>query len=143
MKKLHQNIYVGGQITALDFDTFKSVGIKTIINNRPDDEEPNQFSSVKAAALAQENNIAYHYLPMVNGQPLHASLVEEFKAIIEATDEAVLIHCRSGMRSSFIWALGEIPNGDISVEEAIKKAQAAGIPLDSARSVLESIEPPQ
>lgn len=141
MKQLHKNIYVAGQITALDFETLKSAGIKTIINNRPDDEEAGQFSSIDAARLAEQNGIAYHYLPMVNGQPMPATLVEDFKAIIESSDEGILAHCRSGMRSSFLWALGQIPDGNISVDEAIEKAQAAGIPLGNARPVLESVQP--
>lgn len=141
MKQLYNNIYVAGQINALDFEALKSAGVKTIINNRPDGEEPGQLSSVDAAKLAEQNGIAYHYLPMVNGQPLPATLVEEFKAIIESSDEGILAHCRSGMRSSFIWALGQIPDGIISVDEAIEKAQTAGIPLGNARSVLESVKP--
>lgn len=140
MKLLHKHIYVAGQISALDFESLKSSGIKTIINNRPDNEEPGQFSSHEAAKLAEENGIAYHYLPMANGQPMPPTLVEDFKAIIDTSNEAILVHCRSGMRSSFIWALGQIPDGQITVDDAIEKAQAAGIPLGNARASLESVK---
>jgi len=140
MKLLHNHIYVAGQINAHDFEALKTAGIKTIINNRPDNEEEGQLNSSEAAKLAGENGIAYHYLPMVNGQPLPPTLVEDFKKIIESNDGAILAHCRSGMRSSFIWALGQIPDGTISVNEAIEKAQAAGIPLGNARAVLESVQ---
>ncbi len=140
MKQLHKNIYVTGQISPHDFESLKSAGIKTIINNRPDDEEAGQLHSSDAAQLAKENSIAYHYLPMVNGEPVQASLVEDFRAIVDASDDAILVHCRSGMRSSFIWALGQIPSGAISVDDAIKKAQAAGIPLGNARAMLESVQ---
>jgi uncharacterized protein (TIGR01244 family) len=140
MKQLHNNLYVGGQITALDFESLKAAGIRTIINNRPDNEEAGQFSSTDAAKLANENEISYHYMPMANGQPLPATLVADFKAVLDATDQGILIHCRSGMRSAFIWALGQIPTGSISVDEAIEKAHAAGIPLGNARAALESVE---
>jgi len=140
MKQLHNNLYVGGQIGAHDFEQFKKAGITTIINNRPDDEEPGQFNSSDAIEAAKEYGIAYHYLPMVNGKPLPADLVEDFKRILASTEGAVLAHCRSGMRSSFIWALGQIPSGAISVDDAIEKAQAAGIPLGNARAVLESVQ---
>lgn len=139
MKHLHDNIYVGGQITESDFDSIKAAGITTIINNRPDAEEAQQLSSSDAKQLAHEHGIDYHYLPMANGQPLPDNLVEEFKSVIESASGGVLAHCRSGMRSSFIWALGQIPSGAISVDDAIDKAQAAGIPLANARSVLENI----
>lgn len=140
MKQLHKQIYVAGQINALDFESLTSAGIKTIINNRPDNEEPGQFNSVEAAKLAEQNGITYHYLPMVNGQPMPPTLVADFKTIVESNSEGVLIHCRSGMRSAFIWALGQIPAGNIGVDEAIEKAQAAGIPLGNARAVLESVQ---
>ena len=124
----------------IDFESLKDAGISTIINNRPDNEEAGQFSSDDAAKLAAEYRINYHYLPMANGQSMPPSLVEDFKAIVDAADGEVLAHCRSGMRSSFIWALGAIPAGTVSVDEAIEKAHAAGIPLGNARAVLESVQ---
>ena len=140
MKKLHQNLYVAGQINAIDFEQIKSSGIKAIINNRPDNEEPGQYSSVEASEIAKQHGIEYHYLPMANGQAMPETLVADFKQVIDSTDGAILAHCRSGMRSSFIWALGQIPTGDITVDEAIEKASAAGIPLANARAVLETLE---
>jgi uncharacterized protein (TIGR01244 family) len=140
MKQLHNNLYVGGQINALDFETLKAAGIRTIINNRPDNEEAGQFSSAEAANLAAQYNISYHYLPMANGQPMRSNLVADLKTIIDATDLPILIHCRSGMRSAFIWALGQIPEGNLSVDQAIEKAQAAGIPLGNARAALASVQ---
>ena len=76
-----------------------------------------------------------------NGQPLPENLVEDFKSIVNATDEPILTHCRSGMRSSFIWALGQIADGKVSVDQAVESAQNAGIPLANARAVLESVKP--
>ena len=141
MKHLFDNIYVAGQISATDFPSLVEAGIKVIINNRPDNEEPGQLPSTDAQALAEQHSIEYHYLPMANGQPLPETLVSDFKAIVDKTDGLILTHCRSGMRSSFIWALGQIPEGNITVDQAIDSAQNAGIPLANARSVLESVKP--
>ena len=141
MKQLFNNIYVAGQITANDFPELAEAGIKVIINNRPDNEEPGQFSAAQAQELAEKHGISYHYLPMANGQPLPENLVEDFKSIVNATDEPILTHCRSGMRSSFIWALGQIADGKVSVDQAVESAQNAGIPLSNARAVLESVKP--
>ena len=141
MKQLFNNIYVAGQITENDFSSLVEAGIKVIINNRPDNEEPGQLPAAQAKELAQKHGIAYHYLPMANGQPLPENIVEDFKSIVNATDEPILTHCRSGMRSSFIWALGQIADGKISVDQAVESAQNAGIPLANARSALESVKP--
>lgn len=140
MKKLFETLYVSGQLSSDDFSALAEAGIKTIINNRPDDEEPGQLNSAQAKTLAAELGIAYHYLPMVNGQPLPATLVADFKQVLDNTTEPVLAHCKSGMRSSFIWALGQIPTGAVSVDQAINAAQEAGIPLGNARAVLESVQ---
>ena len=140
MKHLHQNLYVAGQIIASDFASFKQAGIKAIINNRPDNEEPGQLSSVEAKRLATAHGINYHYLPMANGQPLPPNLVNDFKTALESESGAVLTHCRSGMRSSFLWALGQIPTGSVTVDEAINAAQQAGIPLANARAALENAQ---
>lgn len=141
MKQLFNNIYVAGQIAENDFPSLAEAGIKVIINNRPDNEEPGQLPAAKAQELAQKHGIAYHYLPMANGQPLPENIVEDFKSIVNTTDEPILTHCRSGMRSSFIWALGQIADGKISVDQAIESAQNADIPLANARSVLDSVKP--
>lgn len=141
MKQLYKNLLVAGQINPSDFENLKKSGINTIINNRPDGEEPGQSTSEQARAAANEHNIDYHYLPMANGQPLPENIIEDFKKIVDNSDGSVLAHCRSGMRSSFIWALGAVAQGVVSVDEAIEAGQSAGIPLQNARAVLDSVKP--
>ena len=72
---------------------------------------------------------------MANGQPLPENLVNDFKAIVNSTNDPILTHCRSGMRSSFLWALGQIEDGKVGVDQAIDCAQSVGIPLANARAV--------
>ncbi len=139
MKHLFKNLYVAGQLQAGDFAELAQAGIKVVINNRPDNEEAAQLDSASAAEIASQYDICYHYLPMANGQPLPPTLVEDFKNVVDSTDDKILAHCRSGMRSSLLWALGQIKGGKVTPDQAIEAAQAAGIPLHNARSVLESI----
>lgn len=138
MKQLHGSLYVYGQVSKQDFPAIIEAGIKTIINNRPDNEEHGQPSHEEISALAAENDINYVYLPMANGQPLPTTLVDDFKHVLDNTTEPVLAHCRSGMRSCFIWALSQIEDGQISVDDAINAAQNVNIPLANYRSVLEN-----
>jgi len=141
MKQLHDQLYVAGQISLDDITSLAEAGIKTIINNRPDNEESGQLTAEQARTAAEAIGIQYHYLPMVNGQPLPDTLVADFKAVLDASSGPVFAHCRSGMRSSFLWALGQIPTGAVSVEQAIEAAQAVGIPLGNSRAILESVQP--
>ncbi|MBX2847132.1 MAG: TIGR01244 family phosphatase [Acidiferrobacterales bacterium] len=138
MKKLHQALFVTGQISLKDIDALADAGIKTIINNRPDHEEAGQLTQAQAKEKATQLGIDYVYLPMANGQAMAENLISEFKAVLDKTSEPVLAHCRSGMRSTFIWALGQVGAGAMSVDEVIEAAQSADIPLANYRSVLES-----
>jgi uncharacterized protein (TIGR01244 family) len=139
MKHLHDKLYVMAQIAIDDFAKFAKAGVKVIINNRPDDEEAGQLNHQQAIAQAQAVGIAYHYLPMVNGQPLPSDLVSSFKTIIDSSEDMVLAHCRSGMRSTVIWAIGQIEDQKMSVNEAISAANSADIPLEKVRSMLENL----
>lgn len=138
MKQLHQNLYVAGQIQAQDFPALQEAGIKIIINNRPDGEQPGQLEQHTAAQLAEQHDMQYHYLPMANGQPLPETLVEDFKQVLDSSEDKILAHCRSGMRSSFIWALGQIADGALTPDQTIAAAANAGIALHSARVALEN-----
>jgi len=140
MKTLYGNILVAGQINAATIKQLKEIGVSTIINNRPDGEEPGQLTAFEAEELARDAGVEYYYLPMANGQPLPESLVEDFRHAVSNAKGNVLAHCRSGMRSSFIWALGAISAGEVDVDQAIAAAQNAGIPLQNARAVLESVQ---
>lgn len=141
MKKLHENLFVSGQLMRRDIPQLAEAGIKMIINNRPDDEQSDQLNHAEAAELAEQNGISYHFLPMENGKPMPADLVANFKNLIAQEDGPILAHCRSGMRSSFIWALGQVADGKVTVDEAIKAANGAGIPLENAKSALMSVVP--
>lgn len=141
MKPLHKNLYVAGQITADQFPEFAAAGIKVIINNRPDNEEAGQLDHTTARELAEQHGMIYHYLPMANGQPMPPTLVEDFRNIVDQSGDKILAHCRSGMRTSFIWALGQIAAGRITPDQAITAAQSAGVPLHNARAALEQVQP--
>lgn len=138
MNKLHNSLFVAGQISLDDIDSLVQAGIKTIINNRPDNEEPGQLSQQQANERAAQHGINYVYLPMANGQPMSPTLIDDFKTVLDNTNEPILAHCRSGMRSAFIWALGQVADGSMTVDQVIQAAQNANIPLANYRAVLQS-----
>lgn len=139
MKPINDKLYVAKQLQTSDFHTAAEMGIKVIINNRPDNEEDNQLSHEIAQVLAKELGMEYHYLPMANGQPLPPTLVDDYKNVLDNADGKVLAYCRTGTRSSFLWALGQLQAGNITVEDAIQSAANADINLGNFRSVFESI----
>ena len=91
-----------GQIEQQQVAQIGAQGFKTIINNRPDGEEPNQPLQADIATKAQQAGLAYHYLPVVGGQ-LTREQVEQFAEIFNQAEKPVFMFCRSGNRSNILF----------------------------------------
>ena len=91
-----------GQIEPQQVAQIGAQGLKTIINNRPDGEEPNQPLQADIATKAQQAGLAYHYLPVVGGQ-LTREQVEQFAEIFNQAEKPVFMFCRSGNRSNVLF----------------------------------------
>mgnify|MGYP000097158201 FL=1 len=99
---MSKNTVFYGQIEPQQVDKIRAQGFKTIINNRPDGEEPNQPLQTDIATEAQQAGLAYHYLPVVGGQ-LTREQVEQFAEIFNQAEKPVFMFCRSGNRSNVLF----------------------------------------
>ncbi len=117
---------VAPQIEPEDMADLAAMGFRTIINNRPDSEVDPYFAHEAMAAAAAAAGLAYHRLPY---SPRHMTpeLVEGFSAALGAAEAPVLAYCRSGTRSSFLWAMAEAPRRPLA--EIIALGAAAGYDL--------------
>jgi sulfide:quinone oxidoreductase len=106
----------------------------TIINNRPDGEEPGQPSSAEIETEARRLGFHYFHIPVVAGQISDAQ-VAEFGEAAGRERGPVLAFCRSGMRSATLWALSQV--GKRSVDEILKAAASAGYDLSALKPKLE------
>jgi uncharacterized protein (TIGR01244 family) len=133
-RTLDPSISVFGQIEPADVAEAKALGFTTIVNNRPDDEQPGQVSGAEIEAAAQAAGLGYVAIPVD-----HSGFAEwQVGAMAEALEAApgpVLAFCRSGTRSTFLWALARNRLGDEG-EELIAKAANAGYDLGPIRPVL-------
>ena len=57
---VEQDFAVAPQVTAADIADLAKEGVKTLINNRPDGEEPVQLSSADARAQAEKLGLLLH-----------------------------------------------------------------------------------
>jgi uncharacterized protein (TIGR01244 family) len=115
-----------------DFARLAEEGVTTVINNRPDGEEPGQLTAAEGAAVAAQAGLAYHHLPVGGAHPLTRDVVERFGAIVDEADGAVLAHCRSGTRSTTLWVLREVLAGRMSREEVVPFGRERGLDLRGA-----------
>jgi len=133
-RTLDSTISVFGQIDPEDVAAAKSQGFTAIINNRPDNEQPGQPSGAEIEAAAKAAGMGYVAIP-VDHSGFNEGQVEAMVNALEAAPGPVLAFCRSGTRSTFLWALARHRLGDDS-EQLIAKAANAGYDLSPLRSVL-------
>ncbi|TWB38839.1 TIGR01244 family sulfur transferase [Nitrospirillum viridazoti] len=136
-RPLTDSLSVAPQIEEADFAQAKALGFRTIINNRPDGEEPGQLTSARGAELAKEAGLDYVYLP-VNQSNLGPQTAAAFAEALANLPGPVLAHCRSGTRSTILWSLGAAANGT-PVNEIIEAAGRQGYDLSPYAGALESL----
>ena len=78
------------------------VGFRTIINNRPDFEDPHQPTAEEMERAAREAGLHYVHVP-VGGHVSTEVSVETLRQALEDAPRPVLAFCRSGNRSQIIY----------------------------------------
>ena len=94
-------VSLASQIQLDDLALIKKKGFETIINNRPDNEVPNQPSDEEISVRAREQGLSYFYIP-IYPSGISAENIEETIIALEQTQGPVLAFCRSGTRSGFL-----------------------------------------
>lgn len=123
LRHLTPEFAVAPQIALSDVPRAAAMGFTTLINNRPDAEVEPDLSSAAFARAAQAAGLAYHYLPYVPGE-MTPELVAAFEAVAGAAQGPVLAWCRSGTRSSHLWAMWQAPSRPLA--EILATAAQAG-----------------
>ncbi|MEM8935384.1 MAG: TIGR01244 family sulfur transferase [Pseudomonadota bacterium] len=122
-KAINDHFWASPQLTVADVALAADKGVKLIINNRPDDEEPGQPSNAVLEDAAHAAGLAYVHIPVTAGLNL-----EQVQAFIDAIENAggglALGFCRSGMRSTMIWAFASAAAGRPGAQIAAEAAQA-------------------
>ncbi len=107
---LAPGVSVAGRLDRADIDALAATGVRTIINNRPDGEDPGQLAAASARRIAEAHGIAYHHIP-ITAATLSRADVDAFAAVLRDGPEPVVAHCRSGTRSALLWALTRMREG--------------------------------
>jgi uncharacterized protein (TIGR01244 family) len=108
------------------FAAAAEAGFTTVVNNRPDGEDPAQLSSAEAQAAAQAAGLAYVHIPVTGGPG--APEAEALRDLLVNVSGPVLAYCRSGTRSAATFALAQALRG-ADTQETLALIQAAGYDL--------------
>jgi uncharacterized protein (TIGR01244 family) len=134
-RQLSQTMFASPQIHPGDIAAAKELGINLVINNRPDGESPDepQGADIEAAALAA--GMSYLAIP-ISHSGFSEPQVEKMQQALAENSGGVLAYCRSGTRSTLLWALAQARSGS-NPEELVESAQAAGYDLSPVRPAMD------
>jgi uncharacterized protein (TIGR01244 family) len=133
---LGPELSVAGRLDRADIDALAVAGVRTIINNRPDGEDPGQLPAAEARRIAEAHGIAYHHIP-ITAATLSRADVTSFATVLQDAPGPVVAHCRSGTRSALLWALTRIREGadplSLIAEAGKHGIDIAGLPAVAGR----------
>ena len=136
-KKLRDGMLASPQIEAGDVARAKEAGVTLIINNRPDGEASDQPAGAEIEAAAQASGIDYRAIP-VSSAGFSLPQIEDMQTALNEAEGTVLAFCRSGTRSTILWALAKAKSG-APVDQLSDDASAAGYDLSDIRPTMDML----
>lgn len=127
IRTLSTELSVAPQITAADLAAIAAAGYRSVVCNRPDGEAADQpgYAEIERAATAA--GLAVRFLPAESGKVSDAQ-GRDFGALMAELPKPVLAYCRTGMRSTTMWALSQA--GTLALPQIIERAAKAGFKLE-------------
>ncbi|MEO8723606.1 MAG: TIGR01244 family sulfur transferase [Sphingobium sp.] len=135
-KSLTPTLSVSPQLSEADVIRAAQEGFRAIIDNRADGEEPGQLSASDMKHLAASQGMAFVHVPAIMGQ-IGDEDVAHMADALARLDGPVLAYCRTGTRSTSLWALTQA--GVLPADKIIATAADAGYDLEVLRARLERL----
>ena len=129
---------VSPQITIADIAEAAALGVKLVVNNRPEGESPDQTPGEDIAAAAAAAGMAYVAIPVTHAGFSHGQIDSLEAALADSGDAPVLAYCRSGTRSTLLWALTMARSG-MAPDEIAAKAAGAGYDIGPIRATVDML----
>jgi sulfide:quinone oxidoreductase len=104
--ELAPEVYASAQLFEHDVRLAAKQGVRSIINNRSDDESMGQPSSSDLAKVAEELGVAFVHFP-VDSNSITRQDLEAFAKICDELERPLIIFSRSGARSTKTWEMAE------------------------------------
>ncbi|GAA2846343.1 uncharacterized protein (TIGR01244 family) [Aminobacter aminovorans] len=101
-RQITDDYSVSGQITPDEVAAIKAAGFKSVICNRPDDEQPGQPSADSVKAAVEAAGLAFRYIPVISGA-MTGDNVADMADALDELDGPVFAYCRSGTRCTNLY----------------------------------------
>jgi uncharacterized protein (TIGR01244 family) len=123
--RLHRlaDVYLAGQPSPEDLAEAKKLGIKTVINLRPDAENKafNEREAVEAAGLA------YVHIPFAGPDEATDAVFGEARKQLKAAERPILLHCGTANRVGAVWLPYRVLDNGIAYDAALAEAKTIGL----------------
>ena len=136
-RRLSSDMLASAQISLADIAEAKAMGVTLIVNNRPEGESDDQTPGEAIEAAARQAGIDYLAIPVSHAGFSHPQ-VEALAEALKKTEGPVLGYCRSGTRSTLLWALARASMGDQPEALAVAAANA-GYDVGPVRPAMDAL----
>lgn len=121
-------VYIAGQPTEQALEEMKAEGVTKVINLRTEAEMSNpDMVPYDEAAKVNELDMEYVLIPQGPEDTLTPAALDSFTEAMADADGKVLVHCGSGVRASHMWAAYLVREKGMSIEDALKEAEAMNL----------------
>jgi sulfide:quinone oxidoreductase len=127
---------VTSALAPADFAEAGRLGFKSVLSNRPDDEEDGQLSGRQEAVLAWRAGLTFQHVPVTKHEVFTDGAIEAMDAALRSLTGPVLAHCKSGQRSAILWAATSARSQ--SVDCVLAALAKAGFKMDFLRDELDA-----
>ena len=104
LRPVAPDVCVAAQLSPEAMAEAAAQGFKSVVNNRPDHEHgPGQPTNAQVEAAARAAGLAYRWLPVAGGYQSPEEIAA-FAALLRELPRPLLVFCRSGARSTRLFA---------------------------------------
>jgi uncharacterized protein (TIGR01244 family) len=136
-RRLNENVLVSPQLELADVTAGAELGVAMIVNNRPDGEDPYAPQGDAIAAAAAAAGMNYIAIP-IGHSGFSQPQVDAMVAALEQAEGPILAYCRSGTRSTLLWALAAAKQGE-SPDTIARTAAQAGYDISPVRPMIDML----
>lgn len=124
-QSLSPTVWASPQLSPDSLADLAASGVRRIVSNRPDGEDPGQPTAAEMEAAARDAGLDFAWVP-ISGLPGPAQVKAVAQLLADGTP--TLLFCRSGMRSTAAWAMA-CSLGGADADDLRAAAAAAGYDL--------------
>ncbi len=136
-RKLSERMFASPQLCRDDIAAAGAAGVTLVINNRPDGEAPDAPQGAEIEAAARAAGLDYLAIPITHAGFSEPQVAAMQKAL-EMARGVVLAYCRTGTRSTLLWAQAQARAGADPASIA-GAASAAGYDVAPVREAMEAL----